>query len=208
MNSLNKKIYSEFVKQSHKGAGFTVLEMIVVLSIVIILTAILVVYTRDSEKQIIFFKEQSVLVAALLRAKSFAIETFQPTQQPGLGLPTEKVCGWGVYFNKQDQNYIVFRDLAPATDCTEADSHYTSTQNEEFETFSFNQSIGFDCFYSSASSCDSSVDDEVSAVFIPPEPKVAFYPDSTASDLIIVLSLKDGSRESTIRINKAGQISY
>lgn len=204
-------------KDFKKAKGFLLVEMIVVLSIAITLTALLSVYTRRSEDQVVFFKEQTVLVNALSRAKSFAIEAFQPELQPGLPAPQERICGWGVHFKKFNEDdptsnqYIIFRDLASGGICLPP--QYTPGGTEDFEIITLPPALEISCLAVSQSSapaapCDSPRDD-LDVVYIPPDPKIVF---STLGDddeqAIIVLRLADGTRSSTIRVSVAGQISF
>ena len=198
--------------QSAPG-GFLLIEMIVVLSIAITLTTILSVYTRQSERQVIFFKEQTVLADALSRAKAFAIETFQPQLQPGLAAPGERICGWGVHFQKFNPDdpaanrYIIFRDLT-AGSC--GLPSYTPAGGEDFEIIALAPYIQISCLMVSSQAgvpCAGSRS-EIDVIYLPPDPKIVFSPaDPNDEEAIIVLELADGTRSSTIRVSRSGQIS-
>jgi len=195
--------------------GFTLVEIIIVLGITIMLTSVLIVYTRGGEKQIIFFKDQTVLVSSLLRAKAFAIETFQPKLQPGLDPAQEIICGWGVSFSRNSKEYTIFKDLPIPndTDCANANKSFDKT-GEAFEAFEFSEIVEIDCLALNGSlngSClNSNNESKIDIVFIPPDPLTEFYPKKLpeTKEAVIVITLKDKTRNSVIRITKAGQISF
>ena len=200
-----------------KNSGFSLIESIVVIAVAVILTSIVVVYTRLSENQIIFFKEQSLLVSSILRAKAFSIETFQPEIQPGLDTSiTSKICGWGIYFEKN--SYVIFRDIAQGQsnlDCANANNQYNGP-NEKFEEFILPRQVEIKCMalVSNQTSDCANANNQVSranVIFIPPEPKVVFTTvpgNFSGSELVIDLELSDGARKSVIRISNAGQVSF
>ena len=85
------------------SSGFTLVEAVVVVGITIILTSIMITYSRGSEQQILFFREQSLITSSILQAKGFAIHTFQPDFQPQF-TGTESItpiCGWGVHVEEE-----------------------------------------------------------------------------------------------------------
>ncbi|MEK7554692.1 MAG: hypothetical protein AAB518_01760 [Patescibacteria group bacterium] len=200
-------------------SGFSLVEALVVISITIILTSILVVHSRTSERQILFFREQSVLISALLRAKSFSIQTFQPELQPGLPSPStaDRVCGWGVHFDRSDPlaPVIVFSDLAPGggnSNCTSANKMYSQGQNEKFETIVFDSSIIIECVdvVAPGQLCASNAN-KLDITFKPPDPEVFFFVDSAprTGEAVVVLKLNDPNqpRTATIRVSEIGQVS-
>ena len=198
-----------------KNAGFSLVEALVVISITVVLTGILVVHSKTSEKQIIFFREQSILISAILRAKAFSIETFQPELQPGLPTPSgaNRVCGWGVYFDKAASQVILFSDLAPgggSASCTNANTMYTPGLNEKFESITFDPSVIIDCVGVNPGAGQPCVPNfnQLNVTFVPPDPTIVFNPGTGGGEAVIVLKLNDPSqpRTSTIRISQAGQV--
>ncbi len=198
-------------------SGFSLVEALVVVSITVILSGILIVHSRTSERQIIFFREQSILVSAVLRAKAFSIETFQPDLQPGLTPPTDRICGWGIYFDKDAAQVIIFNDIASAvgaSDCASANQMYNfgAGSDEKFETITLDPAVAIDCIGVNpgvGQSCSSNSSVLVlNVTFVPPDPTVVFKPLSGA-EAVIVLKLSDPAqpRMSTIRISQAGQVS-
>jgi len=187
-----------------------------VVGIAVVLTGILTVYTRNSEKQIVFMKEQSLLVSSLLRAKAFAIETFQTGLNPGLQPSGERICGWGVHFERNrgpnnPDRYIIFKHLAPGanTSCPPI-SRYTANQGEEFEILELDSRLEISCL-AFDNQCTSGNQNSAGVVFIPPDPITKFYnPQGQAAnnELFIVLKLKGVPRETVVKVNKFGQITF
>lgn len=201
---------SQFPHTSQKG--FSLVEALVVVSITVVLTSILVVHSRTSEKQIIFFRDQSLFVSAILRAKAFSIETFQPKLQPGLAPSvSNRVCGWGVSFNKTNSTLIIFNDLASgggSANCGSPNQNFIFDTGENFETITLDPAITIDCVGVNPAPGGPCVNQgQVHVTFLPPDPTVSFVP--SGAEAVIVLKLTDPtqSRTSTIRISEAGQVS-
>lgn len=200
--------------------GFTLVEIAVVIGITAVLTAILVVYTSSSKAQIIFFKEQSLLVKSVLRAKAFAIESFQPKQDPGIPSSRETICGWGVYFDTAPNangryQYLIFRDVSVNSSCLFPDTDGVwSGSSETFEVFELDPAVKVSCLsyeQTTGSPCGAGTTQSAfNLVFVPPEPKVVFAPSMLQGDAeaVVRLELADGSRGSDIRIGLNGQINF
>jgi prepilin-type N-terminal cleavage/methylation domain-containing protein len=163
-----------------KKKGFTLIELVVVIGILSLLSASLITYSRAGEKQIVFFKEQSVLTGIVFRAKNLAISTY--------GRNGADSCGYGIHFNLP-QEVAIFNDKTLTGDCGGADKKYTGT-NENLEKIILDSRVRI----------AGNPDD---FIFVPPEPTV--FP---AEEIVIKLELADDStRSATIKINTAGQIT-
>ncbi len=77
--------------------GFTLVETLVVVGIMMLLTASLIAYSRSSGKQITLNTEQAKLIGILNRAKSLALQRDD----------AEKTCAFGVRFNGASSYEIV-----------------------------------------------------------------------------------------------------
>ena len=96
--------------------GFTMIEILVVISIMILLSSLLILYSRTGENQIILFRDQSRLITSLNMAKSLSIQRFNASSPS---------CAFGVHFSKTENAFLIFRDLA--ADCQNADHVYTDS---------------------------------------------------------------------------------
>ena len=129
-----------FMTHDRRGRhGFTLIEMTVVIAVLGLLAAAMIPSSRRGERQVALIKEQSLIVGALVRAKSLSIQKFNDR-----GL---EVCGWGVHFDIQlpplRSRYLIFKDLFsspdPTHECGDADGsdrRYSGVA-EEVTGFSF-----------------------------------------------------------------------
>ncbi|OGY63099.1 MAG: hypothetical protein A2745_01625 [Candidatus Harrisonbacteria bacterium RIFCSPHIGHO2_01_FULL_44_13] len=164
------------------SAGFTILEMLVIVSVMALLSAMLLVYNRSGEKQISLFKEQAKVISVILRSKALAIQTFQQAT-PG--------CGYGVHF--EAGKYWIFRDLPdPTTGCSGSDRKYSGSA-ENFEVFTLESGL----YFSELTLSD--------ILFVPPDPRVFLNPDQ--AEATITLSTSDNASQVNIKINDAGQVT-
>ncbi len=202
---------------SGRVEGFTLIESLVVIAITVTLLGSLIFYSRGGQNQVTFFKEEATLSGALLQARSFALDAFQPTLQPPLGdtisLPTtERVCGWGIHVEPPNR-YILFRDLGstdPAIGCSIADKRYTSDV-EAFQIFEVTSPLFISCV--SLSGFDGICNTEARDVlFTPPAPKVSFATPTlidppNVSDLKITLTLPAENQSGIITVSKGGSVN-
>jgi len=160
--------------------GFTIIEMIVIIGILSLLSAILVVYIRAGENQIILFKEQAKIIGILSRAKSLGISTFGRA-----GVP----CGYGVHFETSG-SFLIFKDLSG--DCSDSDQKYSGS-DEFYESFQLNPAVKFDTLTLS------------DVLFIPPDPSIVITP--AQDEATIIIKPVGAESSAAIKINSAGQIS-
>lgn len=160
--------------------GFTLIEMLVVIGVLSLISAILIVYIRSGSRQIILFREQAQIVSILARAKYLAISTFGRT-----GVP----CGYGVHF-EQPRIFIIFKDIAE--DCQTSDRKYSGPE-EIYESFQIDNTLIFETLTIS------------DILFIPPDPSVIITPDQ--DNATIILKTVNAENSTSIKINNAGQIS-
>ena len=165
--------------------GFTVLEMLVVISIIVLLSSLLILYSRTGENQVILFRDQSRLITALNRAKSLSIQLFNTPEPP---------CAFGVHFSQN--SFLIFRDLAP--DCQNV-SHTYNDPGELFENYQLSSKIRFKQLDPQLTLTD--------IVFIPPDPKTLIDNDQNKTDATIILETLDGNASVKVKVNNAGQIT-
>jgi len=88
---------------NYPKAGFTVLEMMVVISIMILLSSVLILYSRTGENQIVLFRDQSRLITGLNRAKSLGIQSLDVSNS---------FCAFGVHLSKAENAFLIFRFIS------------------------------------------------------------------------------------------------
>jgi len=173
-------------KQNNKG--FTLVEMLVVLSIIVIITGIVIFNVGTEQQNSALLRSAQNLSLNLRRAQSFALSS---KTYKTVGVP----CGWGVHFNGiGSTSYVIFADLASFADCSDRDFIRAGDGSEDFETTNFDAGVNI-------SSLSSNLSD---VVFTPPDPTVKFIPDQTSASVIMIN--KNGATR-TININKTGFIS-
>lgn len=165
-----------------KSKGFTLIEMLVVISIMTLLSSLLILYSRTGENQIILFREQARVISILNRAKSLSVQMFNAPESP---------CAFGVNFSPTG-TFLIFRDLA--SDCRDADHKYSGT-NELFEKYQLDSRIKFGELTLT------------NVIFIPPDPTTLIDDGSNKIDATITLQTLDASAFLKVKINNAGQIT-
>lgn len=168
--------------------GFTLIEILVVLAIIVIITGI-VIFNINSERQnSALLRSAQKLSLDLRRAQSFALSSkvFKTS-----GVP----CGWGAHFNGVGSaNYIIFADLAVNPNCSDRDFIRAADGSEDFETINLEPGI-------TVGSLSGGLTD---VVFTPPDPIVTFTPDQTSAS--VTLTAKNLTTRAII-VNKTGFIS-
>lgn len=160
--------------------GFTLVEVLVVVSITALLSSVLILYSRTGERQILLFREQAKVLNLISKSKSLALQTY---------IDGASACGYGIHFTLPG-TLILFKDQAP--DCAASDNIY-SGPDEDFSHLILGDGI----VISSADISD--------ILFIPPDPSVKLTPDQVSG--IITLQTIDGGTSARIKLNNSGQIS-
>lgn len=164
--------------------GFSIIEMMVVLGILVLLTSLLVLYNRSGERQLLALREKARLIGTLLRAKSLAINTF---------VEDEPACGYGVHIDPP--RYFIFRDRA--IDCRTSDRIYTAASDDILTDTEIVVPTGVS--FSTVGASD--------IVFVPPDPRVFLNGGTAIETAVVSLRTPDGATEMSVLITNAGQIS-
>ena len=125
--------------------GFTLVEMVVVMSVMALISGIVLSYNRTNEKRLLLFSNQAEIIGVLQRAKSFALEKrITGTDKP--------VCAFGVNFEKP-RMMVIFQDLPDGggDKCVSDGSdnfnkQYDENNGEEVETVNLNEGVEFESF--------------------------------------------------------------
>ncbi len=166
------------------------MELMVTVGIMAVLTSLLILYGRTSEKRIILFRDQAKVVSVIMRAKSLAIQTF---------VEEGAACGYGVQFDALDnRRFFIFKDsIYPGDNCGGSDQVYTEGRDEIFEEGRLDSNLKF------------SVQGGRGVLFIPPDPRVRIYPGPFLPTRFLLITISDlaGSVGVKIKTNAAGQIT-
>ncbi len=177
-----ESLYSKFYILN-SSRGFTIIEMLVVISIMVLLTSLLILYSRTGENQIILFRDQARVITALNRAKSLSIQLYSSPESP---------CGFGVYFSQAENAFLIFRDSA--ANCQNSDNIYTGA-GELFEKYQLSPQVKFGELTLT------------NIIFIPPDPKTLIDNDSNKTEATITLQNLNGDASLKVKVNNAGQIT-
>ncbi len=168
--------------------GFTLIEMLVTLSIIVIMSGVLIVYTRGSEKIGQLNRGSERLSFDVRRMASMSMQTKQVKDEDG---NMRDVCGWGIHFNNDGGNkYIVFSDY-----CLEGqdkgDMIFEEEETQEIIKLGRNVSI-----------IDLTMN---SFIYVPPEPKLYILDTNDTQENSGVLTLSvGGNNQKIIEITNSG----
>jgi len=178
------------IKNLKFSSGFTLIEMLVTLGIITALSAMVLGYSRKSETVSYLLREGNRMLFELRRAQNQAMLMLQ--QDSG----SEKVCGWGIYIDQDNlpqEQFFLFADLC-LTGESKGNEKYDD--GEEVETISLLN--GVEIFKSNI----------FSITFLPPEPRIKFYPDlGDGTNANIKIRLKNQPETYyEIHVSEEGQI--
>ena len=170
------------------SAGFTLIEMLVVIAIIIIIMGIVIFNVGTERQNSALLRSAQKLSLDLRRAQSFALSS---KVYKTAGVP----CGWGLHFNGAGStSYVIFADLASSADCSDRDFIRAGNGSEDFEVVNFE----------AGNTVDSLSNNLSDVIFTPPDPIVNFTPGQTSASIILIN--KNGATR-LISINKTGFIS-
>lgn len=178
--------------------GFTLIEMLVTISVTLILSGVLIGYSREAGKQLILANHQAKLMSLISRAKSLSTTTFLESALP-LNPGDPKICGYGVHADTGSGGIFIFRDLA--VDCASGDNKFGSGDVKltgELNVFQLN--LQATQFASGTNFND--------VIFIPPDPTVIINGEKSVEvkEAALAIEIKDKSSKVIIKVNNAGRI--
>lgn len=172
--------------------GFTLIEVLVVLSITVLLSAFLLAYTSAGREQVAMHIERSKIIQVISRAKALAIATYNKK-----GVP----CGYGVSveYDSFPQRYDLYG--YKTDDCSSiVDVIKTSDGYSVIESFELREGLGV-----SASESDS----VANVFFVPPDPAVKIWlVGGEEAENGGTIHIKTKSATSEVMVNGVGQITY
>lgn len=181
-----------------KSAGFTLVEIMVVIGITVLLSGFALSYNRSGRRQVSLYRDESVVVGTLQRAKSLAAERFNKE------ISGRRNCTFGLHFDPGSKNFFLFQDMVPASsnpvaDCNQANGvnyHYdaSSVPSEKLESYTLDPQIDFSNIPVGG----------LDIVFVPPD--LAVISNQTLP-VTISLQTSDGSISADIIVSRAGLLS-
>jgi len=182
--------------------GFTLVELLVTISLTMILLGIGIYYSRSIKFANILEENITFLASKIYQARSLALS---PKKISG-----NNPCGFGIYlppfppFPKNE--FYLFADLA--ANCENSD-HKWSSPAETIEKFTLSPSVEILWRHLVVSGVTSSVS-EISILFTPPEPKVYFngVEATSSSEARMVVVEKVTGRAGVVGVNRMGGIEF
>lgn len=175
--------------------GFTFVELMVIIAIIAVLSAISIPFYSSLRKTLTLERATAKLVQDLRRTEEMALsgQDFK-----GTGFPKG---GYGMYFNQGDTNCTIFADI-------DATRKFDSS-NKTLEVVSFENNV-------KVNSLNNGSNAKIHVIFVPPDPFV-FITDSNGNDLMAATSpltvvnirislIDDASKYRDIKVSRTGLI--
>lgn len=193
--------------------GFTLIEILVVMFVMVILSASLIVYNSQSRLQVALMVEKAKIVQQILRAKSLAVTTRR-------GTVVSAACGYGWHVDYARREYVIFKyeDTAGlgALDCADIDPFYVSNNRNnanviiERSEFDPNLIVGVDPRFEAGPSSQL-----LDVLFVPPDPRVVLLvgtePGNAATSSFpatVTIKTRDGGAQATVTVTKTGLVTF
>lgn len=199
---------THYVQQHSKKSGFTVVELMVTITIVVLVTGVVLVQYSSFNSSVLLTSQAYKTAFDFREAQSLAISS------RGRGTNNTFREEYGLYFNMSARNqYLLFQDvgntIVPARYNFGEEIGSPTIIDPRFE-------ISLMCVSASAvSECDGTTTDvsTLSVSFERPDFDAAFYatgtgvPASIQTALIYITSISDDTASKIVRISTSGQIS-
>ncbi len=183
--------------KKHTSQAFTLIEILVVMSVLAIMSSILVGYSRNNSKRFLLTSTEARIVSMFSRAKFLSIETF--FKEYGSTGSMRQICSYGVHVDEPSQEIFIFQDRAPIG--AECPSNNIYDQGNDVRLLGDLNEMTLD---SNIILIDRNKTDLKNVVFIPPNPDVKLNNGDASRSINIKLA--DGSDSFTVTVTKAGQM--
>ena len=183
------------MQKARKNKGFTLIEVMVALAIMVSLLSLSLSYSRRGGDQIKIFRERARVMQEIARARSLATNLFKE--------PDEKVCGYGVEIENAN-TITLFKDLSTSPDRCQGNDQLLSGSDERIDSYTLDQAVEFALIPSSGKTI----------FFLPPKPDIYFdgerageAPNFISEETITLQLVSNPDQEAVVSVNLLGQIS-
>ena len=177
-------------------SGFTLIELMVTISMIVIFVSMAASYNRTADQQISLYREQGRVVNALYEARSLAITTYN--RNPN----SLDACGYGIHI-ASSTSLMVFKDLPDPLNNNQCKSYtqptggiYTGSE-EDVDSVSLS-GVTINVVGGDVNS------NPVDILFVPPDPVVF---SNQPFPLVLSLHAPIISTDLNITINQFGQVT-
>lgn len=177
-----------------KKSAFTLIEMVISISIIMIIAALFIANYRSTSKRTDLIMAAQKLVADVHYAQNNALGLVKYNGEVPPG-------GWGVYFNRDQNSYIIFADLnAPGESGYMEYNPGEGDINYGARAIEFPPNIVIDSLKDSFD-----FQQNLNVTFLPPDPQTNIY-NGTATSTGMLVQLKEGRNNSykTVQVNFLG----
>jgi len=184
-------------------AGFTLIEILITMSILATLSGILIGYSAESSRQTSMIIARERVIRLFARVRSLSTATYSVNADNS---GQSKICAYGLHVDRISGKIFIFQDMA--MDCSDTDYQYRQGTDVEL--------TGALDYYSPDLSRVQFVTDPNGdlddVVFVPPNPNIFINGDKSGGTITkagIDLQLKDGSGYTAeVNISNAGQVGW
>lgn len=175
-----------------KEKGFTLVEMIVVIGLVVLLSGVAAVYNKAIGRQIVVSQEHAKALVLFMRARSAGFTI------PKVDTTVEFVCAYGVHVDPATKTIVFFKDLGTLPGSCVSANHRYDGDAERIDQIVLKPTITL------------TAERIADVVFVPPYGEVIITDTDgitvSQSGIITVASESEGLSRS-IKVNAFGQIS-
>lgn len=164
--------------------GSTLIEILVVISIMAIISAMLLSGSKDSAVRVALSTGQATVAGVLNRAKALTLAKYTETSEP-----SQLPCGFGVRFDKIKNALVIYQDsrAVPSVSCDAQSSHDYVAGDTIIDTVNLDPRIEF-------------VGSPADVAFIAPYLKAS-------REITITLGIKGGAQTTRVQVTVGGSIS-
>ncbi len=179
------------------NGGFTLIEMLIVVSISAMLATIAIGYSGIERDQTALSVEKTKIAELILQARALALATYNNT--------SGTACGYGVSLDTTNETYSIFAYVPGGNTCpSEASTTYGSVSSAEQKSTEETWDVHPQNNVTFTS-------DAAIIFFFPPNPDTFIFKssdDSATDQALIVVKTADSVASSTISVNSAGQVNF
>lgn len=179
-------------RDGQHAIGFTLVETLIVMSMVLILVSIAAMYNRAAGRQVLVSREHAKVLTSFVRARSAGLTI--PKVDPSM----ERICAYGVHVDAAARTIVLFKDLGELLpgSCDSANHRYDGS-HEAIEQIILDATVTMTAV---------GIDD---VVFIPPSGDVMITNTDGASSqsAIVTVSGIDSGFSRGVKVNAFGQIT-